>query len=498
MPAPLRRADAAEVRGAAAPLGVPRAGTAGPAAANPSPKASAAGAPAPAPHRDDPSWSRARAIVAEAMKVPTSYARLQSLTDTVGCRLAGSAAEPKAVAWAKAQFEKDGLRVDLEPVKVPVWVRGKESVEILEPIARPLVVLGLGGTVGTPPEGVTAPVVVVESLDELKAMDASKVSGRIVLYDNPFVRTGDEMTDYGNAVKCRGDGASEAARKGAVGALVRSVATASLRTPHTGGLKYADDVPKIPAAAVTIEDAMLIHRIVRSGSEVRVRMQLDDRKDPDRDGANVVTQIRGRTDPEEIVLIGAHLDSWDVGMGAIDDGAGCAMVLETMRLIASGPPPRRTVRAVLYANEENGGRGAKGYAEKHAAELARHVAAIESDSGGGRALGFSLGAGEGGLDVLRDLFTPVLAPIGATRLRAGEGGADIGELKTGVPLLGLEPDTTHYFDWHHTMADTLDKIDPQELQHATAAMAAATWILAETPVLLPRVPPKAEDEKKSK
>ena len=209
-----------------------------------------------------------------------------------------------------------------------------------------------------------------------------------------------------------------------------------------------------------------------------------------------MAEIAGRTNPGEIVLIGAHLDSWDVGAGAIDDGAGCAMVIETMRLLASGPPPRRTVRAVLYANEENGLKGAAAYRDSHKGELARHVAAIEADSGAGRALGVSLEAGWGGLDALRALVTEVLAPIGAARLRLGEGGADISVLRPfGVPLLSLDLDTTHYFDWHHTMADTLDKIDPAELQHATAALAAATWILADSETTLPRIPPDVGPQK---
>lgn len=372
---------------------------------------------------------------------------------------------------------------------VRVWVRGAESAEIVLPAPQPLVILGVGNTVGTPPEGITSSVVVVGSFDELNALGREKVDGKIVLFDNPFVRTGDEMHDYGEAVKFRGKGASAAAKLGAVAVLVRSVATASLRTPHTGALRYEDDAPKIPAASVTIEDALLIRRLVEGGDPVTVRLVLGARDEPDREGANVVAEIRGREKPEEVVLIGAHLDSWDVGAGAIDDGAGCVIVLETMRLIASGPTPRRTVRAVLYANEENGLRGGRAYAKAHEAETAMHVAALETDSGAGRARGLGVKAGEGGEGALRELVTPVLATIGAARVRAGEGGADISTLEDfGVPLLGLELDTTHYFDWHHTMADTLDKVDPEALQHATAAFAATTWMLAESPVTLTRIP----------
>ena len=459
----------------------------------------APGKPAPTTHV--PSLhlaSRAGSLVAEAMERPTSWERLRGLTDRIGARLAGSEGERRAIAWAKAEFEHDGFSVRLEPVKVPVWVRGSESAAIVSPVPQPLVMLGLGGSVGTPPEGIVAPVAVVSSYEELETLGRAKVEGRIVLYDNPFVRTGDEMSDYGRAVKYRSGGASAAARLGAAAVLIRSVATASLRTPHTGMLSYAVDAPKIPAAAVTIEDAMLVRRLFESGEEVRVRLVMGARTEPDADSANVVAEIRGREKPEEIVLIGAHLDSWDVGTGAIDDGAGCAVVLETMRMLAGGPRPRRTVRAVLFANEENGLRGGKGYRDAHMALLGSHVAALEFDSGGGRALGIGVDSGEGGLAALADLLVPILAPIGAGRVTKGGGGADISPLEDhGVPQLSLNLDTTRYFDWHHTMADTLDKVDPWDLQQATAAFAATAWALAEWDRTLPRLPPPRKSETQS-
>jgi Zn-dependent M28 family amino/carboxypeptidase len=208
----------------------------------------------------------------------------------------------------------------------------------------------------------------------------------------------------------------------------------------------------------------------------------------------VVAEIRGREHPEEIVLIGAHLDSWDVGAGAVDDGAGCAMVLEAMRWIASGPPPRRTVRAVLFANEENGLRGARAYHDAHLDEMARHVAAVEADSGAARAFGISLRAGDGGIDQLRDALAPALASIGAGRVREGHGGADLSPLaKHGIPRMSLDLESTRYFDWHHTMADTIDKVDPLELQQAAAALAGAAWILADQPGTLPRYTPTEEE-----
>ncbi|MGH9868907.1 MAG: M20/M25/M40 family metallo-hydrolase [Candidatus Polarisedimenticolia bacterium] len=442
----------------------------------------------------DRTSSEARAIAEEALQAPTAWQRLRVLTDTVGARLAGSEAEPKAIAWAKAEMEKDGVAVRLEPVMVPVWRRGEEYAAIVTPSTQPLVILGLGGTVGTPREGITAPVVVVGSFDELKAMEPSKVTGRIVVYDVPWMRGGDEFKEYGTVVPYRGRGASEAAKLGAVGVLIRSVATSSLRSPHTGALRYADDAPRIPAAAASTEDAALLRRLFEAGHDVRVTMRLGATQEPDRPSSNVVGEIRGRERPDEIVLIGAHLDSWDVGTGAIDDGAGCAMVLEAMRLIAKRPPPRRTVRAVLFANEENGLRGGRAYRETHEAEMPKHVAALEADSGAARALGLSGRMGEGGVDLLRTMMTPALSVLGAVRFQEGHGGADLSPMgRHGVPRLNIDLESTKYFDWHHSMADTLDKVDPQELQQAAATLAAATWIFAEDERTLPRYEPTADE-----
>ncbi len=439
----------------------------------------------------DATHARARAIIAAAQASPRAWDRLRVLTDTIGHRLAGTEAEARAVAWGKQEFEQDGIPVHLEKVMVHVWVRGQESASIVAPFVRPLAMLGLGNSVGTPEAGIEAPVVVVADEAALKLLPDESVAGKIVLFDHPFVRTGDEMKDYGAAVKYRAEGASIAAKRGAEAVLVRSVATTSLRTPHTGALGYDPAVPRqIPAAAVSIEDAMLLHRLSDAGAQPVVRLVMGARTEPDHEGANVVAEIRGRETPEQVVLVGAHLDSWDVGQGAIDDGAGCAIVLETMRLIGTGQRPRRTVRAVLFANEENGGGGGKGYRDAHKAELANHVALVETDSGGGRPLGFSVSGGEGAEAMLRLLLEPVLVPLGAERIRSGGGGADIGPMgELGVVQVGFEPDTTRYFDWHHTEADTLDKIDPQELQDSAAALAAAVWVLADAPQTLPRPAP---------
>jgi len=272
-----------------------------------------------------------------------------------------------------------------------------------------------------------------------------------------------------------------------VAALVRSVGTLSARLVHTGGMTYDDHVPRIPAAAVTAEDADLIHRLLLAGETVRVHLLLDCQNLPDVESANVVADLPGRERPDEIVLVGAHLDSWDLGTGAIDDGAGVAMVMETLRLLKTlGLVPRRTVRGVLFMNEENGLRGARAYAEAHAGELSRHVAAIESDSGAGRPTGWSVTVGPAGLDTMKDVAS-LLAPLGAGTVTAGGGGADIEPLHAAtVPLVGLRLDATRYFDWHHSAADTLDKVDPQELAAGASALAVAAYVLAEMPEPLPR------------
>jgi Zn-dependent M28 family amino/carboxypeptidase len=288
----------------------------------------------------------------------------------------------------------------------------------------------------------------------------------------------------------RSQGAVEAAKVGAVGALVRSVGTASYRLPHTGQMHYDEQVKKIPAAAITAEDADLISRLLKSGREVTMHFELGCEALDDVPSANVVADLPGREKPNEIVLIGAHLDSWDVGTGALDDGAGVAICIEALRLLkALEIKPRRTVRVVLFMNEENGLRGGTEYAHAHASELPSHVAAIESDSGAARPLGFQIQAGPGALDRLRELI-PLVSAVGATDVREGHGGADIGPLRTGgVPMLGLRQDVTHYFDYHHTPADTLDKVDRKELAQNAATMAVMAYALAEMEGTLPRVAP---------
>jgi Zn-dependent M28 family amino/carboxypeptidase len=293
-------------------------------------------------------------------------------------------------------------------------------------------------------------------------------------------------SDYGKYVEMRSHGPSAAARAGAVAMLIRSLATASFRSPHTGMTGYDDGVPKIPAAAISTEDADLLHRLLRRGP-VRVRMSLGCRMMPDADSANVIADVRGREKPEEVVLLGAHLDSWDLAQGANDDGAGVAMVMEAGRLIAALPQhPRRSVRVVLFMNEENGLAGGKAYAAAHQAELGKHVAALEADGGAARPLSIYLQAGEGA----RAALAPWLEPLEALGLPLEDGdagGADLSPMAPAlVPLVRVNTDGAHYFDIHHSAADTLDKIDPQQLASNSAAIAIVAYALAEMPSALPR------------
>ncbi|HUD72478.1 MAG TPA: M20/M25/M40 family metallo-hydrolase, partial [Dongiaceae bacterium] len=412
--------------------------------------------------------------------------------DRIGPRLSGSDGHAAAIVWTQEEFRRDGLdRVRAEKVMVPHWVRGEERAEIVAPVALRLTATALGGSEPTPPDGVTAEVVEVDSLEALAAR-GDAVRGKIVLFNRQTVRDR-EGAGYVATSPLRHKGPSEAARRGAVATMVRSLGTLRARLPHTGSLSYTDDAPRIPAAAITEEDADLLHRLLEAGGPVRVRLTLGCRNLPDVESANVVAELRGRAKPDEVVLIGAHLDSWDLGQGSIDDGAGVAIVMEAMRLLRRlDLLPDRTVRAVLYANEENGLRGGKGYVEAHRDELPRHVAAVESDSGGAAPIGLRVVLAPGDEERLRRLATS-MAPLGAGEVSAREGGgADIGPLKPfGVPLIGLRQDMTGYFDWHHSAGDTLDKVDPATLAANAAAMAYLAWALARLDPPLARLPPEA-------
>ncbi len=415
---------------------------------------------------------------------------VREITDRAGPRLAGSPGDRAAVAVTLEMLRSLGFsNVRAEKVTVPVWSRVSESGEVTAPVSLRLALTALGGSIATPADGLEAEVVRVPSFDELeKRRDA--VRGRIVFYDVPTERTRDG-SGYGKAVVYRSDGASRAAALGAVGVLVRSIGTDDNRLPHTGDLSYKDGAPRIPAAAVSIPDADLLAHLLASAVPVRVRFALDCGRRPDAESANVIGEIPGRERPEEIVVLGAHLDSWDLGRGAIDDGAGCGIVIEAARQVAAlRERPRRTLRVVLYANEENGLAGGKAYAAAHVNELARHAAALEADSGTGRPIGISWNAGPAAEPLFAQIAA-LLAALDAGGLEAGgEGGADISPLVLGgVPVVGLLQDHTTYFDFHHTANDTFDKIVPKDLDRATAAAAVAAWCLAEAPSLPARVPP---------
>ena len=386
-----------------------------------------------------------------------------------------------------------GLKVSNEPVMVPHWVRGKGYALITSPVQLDMAMLELGGSVATPPGGVHAEVTVIRSLDEFEDMEDDALAGRIVLFSRLMKRSGEDGYGYGPGSKLRVSGPSAAAKKGAIATMVRSLGTADYRLPHTGMLRYTDEAPKVPAIAIAVEDALLVERLIASGETVQVSMELNCQTLPDAQSANVVADLVGREKPEEIVVIACHLDSWDVGSGAIDDGAGCAIVMETLRLLkTNGMIPRRTIRGVLYTNEENGLAGGKAYLKEHLAEMPNHVAAIESDSGAGTPVGYGVSAGEGGVAMVREMTRP-LAAMDADDVTDEGGGADIGPMRDhGVPQIGLRQYTHYYFDYHHTEADTFDKVDKGDLDRNVAAMALLAWSLAEAEEPLPRLPLKED------
>lgn len=424
-------------------------------------------------------------ILGAALVDEQAWARLRHLTTVIGHRLSGSPQLDEAIQWALAEMKADGLdNVRAQPVMVPHWVRGEESAEVLAPRQQKLQILGVGGTVATPPEGVTAEVVVVESFDELEKLAPAAVEGKIVAYSVPW-------KGYGGTVIYRGQGASKAAAKGAVAVLVRSATGASLSTPHTGALRYDPAQPKIPAAAMTVETAEWLKEMKAAGQTVTIRLKLGAQVLPDAPSANVIAEIVGSELPDEVVVIGGHLDSWDVGQGAHDDGAGCIAPWQALTLLKKlGLQPRRTLRVVLWTNEENGLAGARAYRESLGEAVKNHVAAIEMDGGIERPTGFGFGPAEVKADDPKsaaafaklNAIARLLDGIEAGAITPDGGGADIGPLmRDGVPGMALKTVGEHYFDWHHTEADTLDKVEPINLQKATAMLAIMGYVLADMP-----------------
>jgi carboxypeptidase Q len=432
----------------------------------------------------DPFRDTAARLIDAARADDFAWRRLAELTDTFGARFSGSENLERAIAWAADTMRRDGFdEVRTEPVLVPQWVRGRESAEIVSPPRNALAILGLGGTVPTPPEGIEADVMIVQSFGELRRRGAAgEARGRIVLYNARF-------TNYNESVTYRTNGARTASQFGAVAVLVRSVGPTGLRTPHTGSVIYGEpDVTPIPAAGLAVEDADRIQRLAARGERVRVRLTLESRTGPDVQSFNVVAEIRGRELPDEIVLIGAHLDSWDVGTGASDDGVGSVATWEAARLmIRQGIRPRRTIRVVLFTNEENGLAGANAYLTRYRAQARDHVFALESDSGAFEpaALGFS--GSPLARAVMRDIAT-IVAPLGLGDVLVGGGGADIGPIVEAgaVPAMAYLGNPARYFVIHHTAADTIERIAPEEVARAAAAIAVVTYAVAEMPDRLPR------------
>jgi carboxypeptidase Q len=440
-----------------------------------------ASASTPAQTADAASWldtwrPATQHIVDRALADDFAWQRLAELTDTFGPRLSGSPNLQLAVDWAAATMKADGFdTVRVEPTTVPRWVRGRERLEMLEPAPRALPMLGLGGSVATPPAGLEGEVLVVDSFDTLERR-ARDARGRIVVFDVPY-------TNYGETVRYRVSGASRAARVGAIAMLLRSVGPVGLRTPHTGALGYAEGVARIPAAAIPAEDASMLSRLQARGRRVRLRLSMEAADQGEAPSANVVGELRGRELPSELVVVGGHLDSWDVGAGASDDGAGCIIAWEALRLMKqTGLRPRRTVRLVLFTNEENGLRGGTAYLDRHRAELAQHVMMVEADMGAFAP--FTVGFSGPSLARARmEHIASLLRPLGIDRLGPAGGGADIGPAAEAgsVPSLSIAGDAGRYFTVHHTPADTVDRIEPRELARAAAIVAVMTYIVAEMP-----------------
>jgi len=443
----------------------------------------------PAPAFSQELRDQLQAVRDAALTSDYAWHQLAHLTENIGPRPSGSPQAQAAAEYVAAEMRKLGLEVHLEPAQVSHWVRGEEKAALVEypgqvpETTQRIVLTAISGAAATPAEGITAEVVVVHNFDELTALGRQKVAGKIVLFNVPFderkALAGMESEAYGEAVVYRTRGAKAAAGLGAAASLVRSVGGADYRLPHTG---YS--VPAgIPAAALAAEDADLVDHLAAQG-RLRMHLTLTPQRLPDATGYNVVADLKGSEHPEQIVVVSGHLDSWDLGRGAIDDGAGVVISMATAELLQRlHIRPRRTLRVIAWTDEENGGGGHEAYAKAHAGEFANHVAAIESDSGAGAPLGFYMKMPPAAIAALQPL-SDILRPVGSTVFRATEHspGFDLDPLvEAGVPGIGIIQDGRKYFDYHHTAADTLDKVDPQDLRENAAAMAVMGCALASMP-----------------
>ncbi len=429
-----------------------------------------------------------------ALSSDYAYRQLAYLTENIGPRPTGSAQADAAARYVMSTMRAAGLEAKLEEVTVPHWVRGAETAVLIgwpgqtPGTTQKIVVTALGGSTATPADGLAAEIIAVNDFDELKALGREKVVGKIVLFNEKFdaqkASAGHWDEAYDEAVQYRSSGAKAAAALGAVASLTRSVGGAEYRLPHTGYSAPAG----IPAGAVTAEDAETIAHLTRQGA-VRIRLTLTPQLLPDVTSYNVVADLKGSEHPEEIVIVSGHLDSWELGTGAIDDGAGVVTAMGAVQLMKElHLQPKRTIRMVAWMNEETGSRGAKAYAKAREAEAAQHIGAIESDLGAGHPLGFQAKATPVAIAILLPM-AKILEPIGANLMTpaSDDVGADIAPLAAlGVPTFGEMQDGRVYFNYHHTPADTLDKVVPRELQENVAAMAVLAFTLANLPERLPR------------
>jgi carboxypeptidase Q len=423
-----------------------------------------------------------RRIYSEALSDGKSYENLRHLCTGIGPRLSGSEGAAKAVTWTRQLMEGMGLdRVYLQEVLVPHWVRGEKEQARIKSRAgsQEVPICALGGSIGTGKKGLRAQVVEVQTFEELRGLGREKVAGKIVFFNRPmnpkFIQTGQA---YGEAVNQRGTGAIEAARMGAVGAIVRSMNLAQDDYPHTGSMHYQEGVARIPAAAISTNGADLLSQWLQEDPGLQFKFKMNPRTLPEALSHNVVGEIKGSEFPDEVIVVGAHLDSWDLAQGAHDDGAGCMQAIEVLRLMkALHYKPKRTIRAVLFMNEENGLRGGLKYAELAKQNKENHIAAIESDAGGFTPRGFSIDAPAHKISQITR-WKHVLAPYGLHDIGPGGGGADIGPLRSDkIALIGFRPDSQRYFVHHHAANDTFDQVNRRELELGGASMAALVYLL---------------------
>jgi hypothetical protein len=423
-------------------------------------------------------------IFNEALSRGQSYEMLSDLCTKIGPRLSGSPGAAAAVEWSRHVMETYGFdSVWLQPVMVPHWVRGQQEIAHVVNSKKmgtvSLAVCSLGGSIGTGPSGISTSVIEVKSFDELKQLGAKAVQGKIVFFNRAMDPTQiNTFGAYGGAVNQRGSGAVEAAKLGAVAVIVRSMGLNQEDYPHTGSMHYEPKVAMIPAVAVSTKHAELLSKLLKDEKELTVYLETHSEILDDAPSFNVVGQINGSEYKDEIIDIGGHLDSWDLAQGAHDDGAGCIQSIEVLRLFkALGIKPKRTLRAVMFMNEENGLRGGTKYAEIAKSLKENHIAAIESDRGGFTPRGFTMSASPAVKNKIKS-WKPLLEPYGLTDFDQEGGGADIGPLAaSGTVMIGYLPDSQRYFYDHHTPADTIDKVNKRELEMGSAAMAALVFLI---------------------